>query len=94
MDDPAARSLLGRSLKTMDLEKLGTVSLDKEKLRRLFPDMRPGTYQAINNISLANEMGVGPSTPEVLISKAGEPPNLGRGKPHSAILGIEQILSG
>jgi hypothetical protein len=80
--------------KKMELEKIGTLSLDREKLRRLFTDMRPGTYQAINNISLANEMGVGPSTPEVLISKPGEPPNLGRAKPHLTILGIEQILSG
>jgi hypothetical protein len=38
--------------KKMKLEKVGEPSLDREKLSRLFPDMRPGTSQAINNISL------------------------------------------
>jgi hypothetical protein len=68
--------------KKMELEKVGTLPIDKERLRRSFPDMRPGTSQAINNISLANALSVGPSIPAVLM------------KPYPTILGIEQILSG
>ena len=68
--------------KKMELDKVGTLPIDKERLRSSFPDMRPGTSQAINNISLANALSVGPSIPAVLM------------KPYPTILGIEQILSG
>jgi hypothetical protein len=67
--------------KRMELEKVGTLMIDKEKLKRSFPHVRPGTYQAINNISLANALSVGPSIPAILMRK------------HSTILGVEQILS-
>jgi hypothetical protein len=66
----------------MELEKVGTLTIDKEKLKRSFPHVRPGTYQAINNISLANALSVGPSIPAILMPK------------HSTIRGLEQILSG
>jgi hypothetical protein len=72
----------GLHFKKMELEKVGTLPIDKERLRRSFPDMRPGTSQAINNISLANALSVGPSIPAVLM------------KPYHTVLGIEQILSG
>jgi hypothetical protein len=80
--------------KRMELEQVGTLPIDTEKLRRSFPDMGAGTRQAINNISLANALGVVPSIPAVLMPRPGEPLNLSRGKPYSTILGIEQILSG
>jgi hypothetical protein len=67
--------------KRMELEKVGTLTIDKEKLKRSFPHVRPGTYQAINNISLANALSVGPSIPAILMRK------------HSTILGLEQVLS-
>jgi hypothetical protein len=67
--------------KRMELEKVGTLMIDNEKLKRSFPHLRPGTYQAINNISLANALSVGPSIPAILMRK------------HSTILGLEQILS-
>jgi hypothetical protein len=80
--------------KRMELEKVGTLPIDKERLMRSFPNMRPGTSQAINNISLANALSVGPSIPVILMPRPGEPLNFSRGRPYATILGIEQILSG
>jgi hypothetical protein len=77
----------------MEFEKIGALAIDDNKLRRLFPDMRPGTYQAVNNISIANAVSVGPHVPAVLMPRPGEPLNLSRGRPYATILGIEQILS-
>ncbi|HKX17734.1 MAG TPA: hypothetical protein VJT33_06975 [bacterium] len=78
----------------MELEKIGNLAIDNDKLRRSFPDMRPGTSQAVENISIANTVGVGPYLPAALMPRPGEPPDLSRGRPYPTILGIEQILSG
>lgn len=79
--------------KRMELEKIGTLPVDAEKLSRAFPDRRPGIRQAIDDISLANELSVGPHVPAVLMPRPGEPPNFSRGRPFRTILGIETILS-
>ena len=42
----------------MELEKIGRVEVDSAKVLALFPEMKPGTYQAINDISIANELSV------------------------------------
>jgi len=68
--------------KRMELEKLGHLPIDSDKLRRWFPVMPPGTSQAIDDISLANALNVGRSGPAV-----------SHGKPQSTIPGIDQILS-
>jgi hypothetical protein len=68
--------------KRMELEKLGTLPIDGDKLRRWFPVMPAGTSQAIDDISLANALNVRPSGPAVSY-----------GKPDSTILGIDQVLS-
>jgi hypothetical protein len=44
--------------------------------------MPPGTYEAIDDVSLANALNVGPHVPAVRV-----------GKPYSTILGIDQVLS-
>ncbi len=80
--------------KRMEFEKIGVLPIDNDKLRRAFPDMRPGTRQAVEDISIANGLSVGPHVPAVLMPRPGEPLNLSRGRPYSTILGIEQILSG
>jgi hypothetical protein len=69
--------------KRMELEKIATLSIDNDRLRRLLPVMPPGTVEAIEDISLANAMNVGRSAPAVRV-----------GKPSSTILGIAQLLSG
>ena len=40
--------------KKMELEKIGVVPVDRDKLIRAFGEMRPGTSAAINDISIAN----------------------------------------
>jgi len=79
--------------KRMELEKIGKLTIDNDKLRRSFPDMRPGTTQAVENISIANAVSVGPYVPAVLMPRPGEPLNLSRGRPYPTILGIERVLS-
>jgi hypothetical protein len=40
--------------KKMELEKIGMLPIDREKLTRTFREMRPGISAAINDISIAN----------------------------------------
>ena len=42
----------------MELEKIGTLAVDGNKLKRSFSTMPSGTYQAINDISIVNELSV------------------------------------
>lgn len=79
--------------KRLELEKLGTLKIDREKLMRSFQDMKPGARAAIDNISIAEGLSVGPAIREVLMPRPGEPLNFSWGKPYPTILGIEQILS-
>jgi hypothetical protein len=81
-------------LKRIEFEKIGALAIDNDKLRRSFPHMRPGTSQAVDDISIGNAVSVGPYVPAVLMPRPGEPLNFSRGRPYSTILGIEQILSG
>lgn len=69
--------------KRMELERIGTLPIDEDKLRRSLPAMAPGTVGAIDDVSLANALNVGPSGSAVRW-----------GKPNSTILGIDQLLSG
>jgi hypothetical protein len=68
--------------KRMELEKIGTLAIDPEKFKQVFPNMRPGTYQAIGDISIANQMETGPSSVEI----AGH-------NPYPTLTGIGKILS-
>jgi hypothetical protein len=43
--------------KRMELDRIGAFCIDPDKLRGAFPDMRPGTRQAIADISIANALG-------------------------------------
>ena len=45
-------------LKRMELEKIGTCTIDPAKLTRAFPSLPPGILQAISGISIANELNV------------------------------------
>jgi hypothetical protein len=77
----------------MEFEKIGVLPIDNDKLRRAFPDMRPGTRQAVEDISIANGANVGPYVSAALMPRPAEPLNVSRGRPHSTILRIEQILA-
>jgi hypothetical protein len=79
--------------KRMELEKIGVLPIDDAKLRHNFPDMKPGTYSAINDISLANTMHVRPSVPDSATPRSAEPPKRVFSRSDPTILGIMQILS-
>jgi hypothetical protein len=79
--------------KRMEFEKIGVLPIDNDKLRRAFPDMRPGTRQAVEDISIANGANVGPYVSAALMPRPAAPLNVSRGRPHSTILRIEQILA-
>ena len=78
--------------KRLELEKLGTLKVDLEKLRRIFPDMKPGTFAAVHEISIAEGLNVGPAR-KVPMPGAETPLDARWGTSYSTILGIEQILS-
>src|SRR5215471_5873468 len=60
-------------IKRMRLEKLALVEIDSDKLNATFPGMKPGITHAINDISIANGMHVGPSLPARAMPQPGEP---------------------
>ncbi len=80
-------------LRRMELEKIGALPIDNDKLRSSFPGMRPGISAAVSDISLANTLNVGPAVPAVKMPRPGEPLNFCLGRPYSTILGVEQILA-
>jgi len=80
--------------KRMEIEKIGALPIDQDKLRLSFADMKPGRYEAINDISIGNHVSVGPYVPAAMMPRPGEPPNRRHGRLYPTILGIDQILSG
>jgi hypothetical protein len=80
-------------VRRMEFEKIGALSIDDAKLRHAFPDMRPGTHYAVNDISIANRLRVAPALPERALARPGEVPNRRAGQSYPTIIGIAQILS-
>ena len=80
-------------IKRMEFEKIGVLPIDAAKLQRVVPDMKPGTYHAVNDISIANGLHVSPALPERALARPGEVPNRRAGQSYPTILGIAQILS-
>jgi hypothetical protein len=72
----------------MELEKIGTLPISLERLKQVFPDVRPGISAAVKDISIANSMSAAPSVPRTSIPKPGE----ARKGLAPTMLGIEQIL--
>ena len=79
--------------KRMELEKIASLAIDDQKLKRAFPDMPPGVRYAINDISIANRLNVAPHSPSDLTSKPGGSVHAKLGRPDPTISGIQQILS-
>src|SRR5262249_28164566 len=67
-------------LKKMELEKIGKMPVDPEKVKAVFPDLRPGISAAVSDISIANRLNAAPPG-EPLKSRS------------RSIVGIEQILT-
>ena len=80
--------------KRMEFEEIGVLPVDNDELRQAFPNMRPGTRQAVEDISISNGLSIGPYVPAVLMPSPEEALDLSRGRPYSTILGVDQILSG
>ena len=79
--------------KRMGLEKIGKIDFDRQKLERTFPGMKPGIAQAVQDISIANQISVGPRVQDALTPRPVEPLIMTWGRTYPAILGIGQILS-
>ena len=80
--------------KRMELERIDTVEIDGEKLQRCFPGMRPGTVQAVNDISIANGLCVAQYHQAELTTTQDGPANSMRGRRDQTIAGLEQVLAG
>ncbi len=78
----------------LEMEKLGTLAIDPEKLRQVFPGLVSGTWAAVNDISICNGLNVGPAIKAALMPRPGDPVKTTWGRPFPTILGIEQILTG
>lgn len=55
----------------MELEVIGRLPIDPDAVRRSFPVMRPGTNEAIDDVSLANSLNLRPTRSPVT---SGQPP--------------------
>jgi hypothetical protein len=76
----------------MRLEKAGTVSIDQEKLDRCFANRPDGMNEAVNDISIANRLDVGPALKGVSFSFVGDQANPRIGRPYPAIRNLKEIL--
>jgi hypothetical protein len=72
----------------MELQKIGTLSIDAAKVKTVFPDLRAGISAAVSDISLSNRLGVFSHTPAWAIP---EPGRTAKGRAPT-IIGVEQIL--
>lgn len=75
----------------MGLEGIGAVVIDREKLKACFGELRPGKSAAVSDISIANQISVGPY---VKVERIAEPGNLASvkpGRPYASIAGLMQI---
>jgi len=79
-------------VRKMQLEKIGSVTIDGEKLKGRFPKEPTGRSAAVNDISIANRFSVGPALRREQIYLAGEAPNTRWGRQHEGIRRIAEIL--
>jgi hypothetical protein len=76
--------------KRMELEKIGNVPVDPDKVRTVFPGLRPGISAAVGDISIANRLHVAPHAGSGRSEESAD-----RLRARTRIIrGIEQILSG
>jgi hypothetical protein len=77
--------------KRMGLEKIGAVSVDAEKLKAAFGELRPGRSAAVSDISIANQISVGPYVKSERIAEPGNLASVKPGRPYASIAGLGQI---
>ena len=74
----------------MELEKIGNLPVDPEKVRTVFPGLRPGISAAVSDISIANRLGAAPRVGSDVIATRIERQKESR----RVITAIDRILSG
>jgi hypothetical protein len=77
--------------KRMGLEKIGTFAVDPEKLRLWFGELRPGTSAAVSDISIANQISVGPYSKAERIAEPGNLASVRPDRPYPSIAGLRHI---
>jgi hypothetical protein len=73
----------------MELQKIGTLRIDAQNVKKVFPNLRPGISAAVSDISIANRLSVFSRVPAGALPRPGEPAK-GRSP---TMIGIEQILA-
>lgn len=77
--------------KRMGIEKIGSIVIDQKKLRECSGELRPGISAAVGDISIANQISVGPYISEKRIGEPGNLASVNAGRPYAAIAGLGQI---
>ncbi len=77
--------------KRMGFEKIGAIALEPKKLKACFGEFRPGTSAAVSDISIANQISVGPYSKAERIAEPGNLASVKPGRPFAAIAGLMQI---
>ena len=77
--------------KRMGLEKMGTFAVDPEKLTAWFGEFRPGTSAAVSDISIANQISVGPYSRAERIAEPGNLASVRPDRPYPSIAGLRHI---
>ena len=78
--------------KRMGIEKIGEVNLDRTKLITNFGEMRPGISAAVSDISIANQISVGPYSSDKRLAEPGNLASVRPDRPFPTITGLRQIL--
>ena len=60
-------------IRTLGLEKIGTLPLDREKVRRAFPNTRVGTRAAIENLSIGRDLSAAHHASAVYVNRTAFP---------------------
>jgi hypothetical protein len=79
--------------KRLELEKIGVMAIDNAKLEHSLP-LPAGQRSAIDDISIANSLSIGPHLPAALMPIPGQPLNFSRGRPYRTIARLDDILCG
>src|SRR5258705_6197153 len=77
--------------KRMGIEKIGSIAIDRTKLRACFGELPPGTSAAVSDISIANQINVGPYVSEKRIGEPGNLSSVNLRRLYSAIAGLMQV---
>jgi hypothetical protein len=76
----------------MGIEKIGSITVSQTKIRACFGELLPGISAAVSDISLANNISVGPYVSERGIGEPGNLASVKPGRPYPAIAGLMQVV--